>query len=202
MGSHYYTSKPNTDHYLQEIEYTYMDRRLSLTTDTNVFSRDRVDFGSSLLIQTMQFQSDAKVLDLGCGYGPIGICAALLAMDGKVTMVDINERAVHLSGENIKRNGIINAKVLISDGVQALSSDDTFQIVLTNPPIRAGKEKVFQFYEGAFRHLEAEGELWVVIQKKQGADSTQQKLQELFGHVEVVEQDKGYRIFKATKLNA
>lgn len=202
MGSHYYTSKPNTDHYLQEIEYTYMDRRLSLTTDTNVFSRDRVDFGSSLLIQTMQFQSDAKVLDLGCGYGPIGICAALLAMDGKVTMVDINERAVYLSGENIKRNGIINAKVLISDGVQALSSDDTFQIVLTNPPIRAGKEKVFQFYEGAFRHLEAEGELWVVIQKKQGADSTQQKLRELFGHVEVVEQDKGYRIFKATKLNA
>lgn len=199
MGSHYYTSKPNAAHEFREIEYTFMGRSLSFRADSNVFSKDRIDFGSSLLIQTMQFSSDAKVLDLGCGYGPIGICAALLAANGQVTMVDINERAVQLAKGNIERNGMAHAKALLSDGVQALATDDTYQIVLTNPPIRAGKEKVFQFYEGAYQHLEAEGELWVVIQKKQGADSTEKKLAELFADVQLVEQEKGYRIYRAIK---
>lgn len=201
MSSHYYTSKPDGAHEYREIEYTYLGRRLSILTDANVFSKDRVDFGSSLLIQTMQMNPDAKVLDLGCGYGPVGICAALLAEAGRITMVDINERAVELARKNIARNGISHAEAMISDGVQALPADAQFDTILTNPPIRAGKEKVFEFYEGAYRHLVAGGELWVVIQKKQGADSTEKKLGEIFSDVEMVRQEKGYRIYKAKKLN-
>lgn len=201
MSSHYYTSKPGTAHDIREIEYTFLGRRLSFLTDANVFSKDRVDFGSSLLIQTMQINPNANVLDLGCGYGPVGICTALLADAGSITMVDINERAVELARKNIKQNGISNAEVLISDGVQALPKDARFDTVLTNPPIRAGKDKVFEFYEGAHHYLVDGGELWVVIQKKQGADSTEKKLKEIFSEVEMVQQEKGYRIYKAKKLN-
>lgn len=201
MSSHYYTSKPNVAHDLREIEYTFLGKRLSFLSDTNVFSKDRVDFGSSLLIQTMEFARDAKVLDLGCGYGVIGICAALLAPEGKVTLVDINERAIQLAQKNIIKNNINHAHAQVSDGIHALSASEKFDVILTNPPIRAGKEKVFSFYEGAYSRLEEGGALWVVIQRKQGADSTEKKLQELFGEVEMLRQEKGYRIFKATKAN-
>lgn len=202
MSSHYYTSKPNTAHDLRTITYTFAARTLSFVADANVFSKDRVDFGSSLLIQSLQLQPDARILDLGCGYGPLGICAAVLAPEGHVTMVDINERAVQLAQHNILLNQITNATAMVSDGTVGLDVTQAFQIVLTNPPIRAGKDTVFQFYEQAHRLLQDQGELWVVIQKKQGADSTEKKLQSLFADVQMLRQEKGYRIYRAIKQSA
>lgn len=199
MTSHYYTSNPNTPHQFQTIDYTYHGRTLTFVTDANVFSRDHVDFGSSLLIQNMDIQPTDRVLDLGCGYGVIGICAALAADKGTVVMVDVNERAVELAKLNMSRNGITNATAFISDGIQLVPKDITFDVVVTNPPIRAGKETVFQFYEGAFDRLREGGSLWVVIQKKQGADSTEKKLKQLFSEVTLVEQKKGYRVYRADK---
>ncbi len=138
------------------------------------------------------------MLDVGCGYGPIGLTAATLVPNGHVTMVDINERAVQLAIENAERNGITNVTIKQSDLFEQVK-DDRFDVILTNPPIRAGKETVHTIFELAYEHLNEGGTLWVVIQKKQGAPSASAKIESLFGRVEEVTKDKGYRILKAKK---
>ena len=163
-----------------------------------MFSKGGVDYGSKVLIDAMDFGQNAQVLDVGCGYGPIGLSAARMAKQGHVTMIDINSRAVELAKENAKRNGITNVTILESDLFEAVK-DQQFDVVLTNPPIRAGKETVHAIFEESRKHLRENGQLWVVIQKKQGAPSAKAKLEQLFEQVEEVTKDKGYRIFKATK---
>lgn len=196
---HYFTETPSGEHQLKEIHYTFRRKVLTFLTDSQVFSRDHVDFGTSLLIQTMELGEEDLVLDLGAGYGPIGIAAALLATRGKVILSELNERAVDLARRNLQLNGIKNAEVFQSDGVSALPAELIFDSVLTNPPIRAGKKTVFRFYEEAFSRLKEGGALWVVIQKKQGADSTEKKLKELFRQVDRIRREKGYRILRAIK---
>lgn len=146
----------------------------------------------------MEIPEDAKVLDVGCGYGPIGISAAQLASKGHVTMIDINSRAVELARENAQHNGIRNVTVMESDVLSAVEGQ-AFDVILTNPPIRAGKAVVHAIFEQAYDHLNEGGCLWVVIQKKQGAPSAVAKLESMFAVVEEVGKDKGYRILKAQK---
>ncbi|WP_281884005.1 class I SAM-dependent methyltransferase [Paenibacillus sp. YYML68] len=198
MSEHYYTSKPTAEHDLHTVEEVLRGRKLRFVTDAGVFSKKGIDFGSKLLIETMVLKPDARVLDVGCGYGPIGISAALLMTSGHVTMVDINERAIALAKLNLERNGVEQAEVLQSDKLEQVM-DRQFDAVLTNPPIRAGKETVHHIFEQAYEVLVPGGDLWVVIQKKQGAPSAVKKLEELFSAVEEVERDKGYWIIKATK---
>lgn len=198
MAEHYYSQKPTAGHDLQTIEATLRGRTYSFQSDAGVFSKKGIDFGSRLLIETMELASDARVLDVGCGYGPIGLAAATLAHRGTVTMIDINERAIELAKRNAQRNGIANVRILQSDRLSEVLQEQ-FDAVLTNPPIRAGKEVVHGIFEQAAEVLVPGGALWVVIQKKQGAPSAFAKLEELFASVEEVCKDKGYRIFKAVK---
>ncbi|QGQ93608.1 class I SAM-dependent methyltransferase [Paenibacillus psychroresistens] len=200
MTEHYYSAKPTTAHELNQIQVNLRGKDFTFITDAGVFSKKEIDFGSKLLIETMSMNRKDSVLDVGCGYGPIGISAALLADQGRVTMVDINERAVLLSRDNAKRNGVNNVTVLQSD-LLAQVVDQTFNCILTNPPIRAGKTIVHEIFVQAYAALVPGGQLWVVIQKKQGAPSAFAKLETLFGNVIEVTKDKGYRIFKATKIN-
>ncbi|MFC9779122.1 class I SAM-dependent methyltransferase [Paenibacillus chitinolyticus] len=198
MTDHYYTQKPTVKHDVREIEFQVGDRKLRLMTDAGVFSKNEVDFGSRLLIETMVLPAKARVLDVGCGYGPIGLSAAFKYPAGHVTMVDINERAVELSRQNAERNGIRNVSVLQSDKLEAVKTEK-FDVVLTNPPIRAGKQTVHAIFEEAYECLNPGGALWVVIQKKQGSPSALAKMEELFGEAEEVTKDKGYRILRAFK---
>jgi len=138
------------------------------------------------------------VLDVGCGYGPIGLTAARLVGSGHVTMIDINERAVELAKENAKLNGITNVTILQSDLFEAVKTE-RFQVILTNPPIRAGKAVVHRIFEEGYELLQEGGSMWVVIQKKQGAPSAMDKLEAIFGEVEEVTRDKGYWILRAQK---
>jgi 16S rRNA (guanine1207-N2)-methyltransferase len=195
VGDHYYSSQPNVEHELRTIRVTVRGFDLTFWTDAGVFSKTGIDFGSRLLIETMEIPVGAKVLDVGCGYGPIGITAAMLAESGEVTMVDVNERAVFLAKKNIEQNMAPGAKAIVSDRFEKVGGEK-FDRILTNPPIRAGKAVVHSIFEGAAEHLNAGGELWVVIQKKQGAPSAKKKLEELFGSVEDVARDAGYRIFR------
>jgi 16S rRNA (guanine1207-N2)-methyltransferase len=159
-----------------------------------------VDFGSRLLIEAYQnSEVDGPVLDVGCGYGPIGMAIAKAFPQKEVHMVDVNTRAIELAKKNADKNGIQNAAVYESDGLASVKAKD-FSAIVTNPPIRAGKETIFRFYEEACEKLAAGGSLWVVIQKKQGAPSTQEKLEELFGEVRVADKKKGYFIFEARKV--
>lgn len=198
MSEHYYSPKPSVGHDLHTIEETLRGRRLVFATDAGVFSKKGVDYGSKLLVETMVIPIEARVLDVGCGYGPIGLSAAVLAHEGIVTMVDINERAVALARQNANRNNITNVEILQSDLLSEVKGN-SFDVVLTNPPIRAGKETVHRIFEEAHEVLVPGGSLWVVIQKKQGAPSAYDKLEDLFAEVEQVERDKGYWIIKATK---
>jgi len=198
VAEHYYSQKPTAGHDLYTIEATLRGRAYSFQSDAGVFSRKGIDFGSRLLIETMELASDARVLDVGCGYGPIGLAAAALAHRGTVTMIDINERAIELAKRNARRNGIANVRILQSDRLSEVLQE-RFDAVLTNPPIRAGKDVVHGIFEQAAEVLVPGGALWVVIQKKQGAPSAFAKLEELFASVEEVRKDKGYRIFKAVK---
>lgn len=198
MSQHYYSNQPEAGHDRRELEERLRGQTFRFISDAGVFSKKGIDYGSKVLIEAMDIPQHAEVLDVGCGYYSIGFAAAKLAASGHVTMLDVNSRAVALAKENAKLNGIQNVTILESDLFAAVQGK-TFDVVLTNPPIRAGKETVHAIFEQAYAHLKNGGSLWIVIQKKQGAPSAKAKLESLFGQVEEVTKDKGYRIFKATK---
>jgi 16S rRNA (guanine1207-N2)-methyltransferase len=200
LTEHYYSHRPDTPRNQQYWKVELRGHTLQFMSDAGVFSKGGVDFGSRVLIEHMDIPDGVQVLDVGCGYGPIGLVAAKLSPQGHVTMVDINERALDLARENARRNGISNVTVLKSDGLDGICSS-TFDVILTNPPIRAGKEVVHRIFKQSHGHLNARGALWIVIQKKQGAPSAEAKLRELFGEeqVELITKEKGYRIYRAVK---
>ena len=171
---------------------------MKFVTDAGVFSKTGIDYGSRLLIETMSLPADARALDVGCGYGPIGLSAALIAARGSAMLVDLNERALELARENARLNGIFNVRVLQSDLFSALGGE-TFSHILSNPPIRAGKAVVHRLFAEARDHLESGGELWIVIRKQQGAPSALARLEELYGDVRLMEREKGYHVFRARK---
>jgi 16S rRNA (guanine1207-N2)-methyltransferase len=198
MSDHYYTQKPGVKQDRRIHEVSLRGRSYRFFTDAGVFSKTGVDYGSRVLIEALKLQPAWAVLDVGCGYGPIGLTAASLVPQGIVTMIDINERAVELSRENAVLNGISNVQVLQSDLFEAVKSS-MFDAIVTNPPIRAGKATVHRIFEEGSSLLSHGGEMWVVIQKKQGAPSALDKLELLFSKVEEVTKDKGYRIYRAIK---
>ena len=198
MSNHYYTKSPEVKHDRQVMDVSLRGHSLRFVTDAGVFSRKGIDYGSKVLIECMDLNESDEILDVGCGYGPIGLTAAKLVPRGHVTMVDINERAIELAAENAAINKVMNVTIQQSDLFAAVK-DRKFDVILTNPPIRAGKTVVHQIYEERSKLLKAEGSMWVVIQKKQGAPSTLEKLEALFSEVIEVTKDKGYRIFRAIK---
>ncbi|RHW33890.1 class I SAM-dependent methyltransferase [Neobacillus notoginsengisoli] len=200
MPDHYYSRKPKTESDPKYWDYTLRNFRFRFKSDSGVFSKNEVDFGSRLLIETFTLpEVQGPLLDVGCGYGPIGLSLAKQFPDRTVHMVDVNERALELSEENARANGVENAVIYESDRLLGVEMS-SFAAIVTNPPIRAGKKTVHDIFEQSKEKLAADGELWVVIQKKQGAPSALEKLKSLFGEVEVVEKDKGYFIIRAKNI--
>lgn len=200
MSQHYYSKNPQTKSNPQEWTYTLRGEKFRFKTDAGVFSKGEVDFGSRLLIEAfVDSPIDGPILDVGCGYGPIGMAIAKAIPHKEVHLVDVNTRALELAGKNTELNEVANVHIYESDGLSAVE-EKNFSAILTNPPIRAGKETIFRFYEEAYEKLSSGGALWVVIQKKQGAPSTEAKLMELFGDVRTADKKKGYFIFEARKV--
>ncbi|NLY11640.1 MAG: class I SAM-dependent methyltransferase [Firmicutes bacterium] len=153
------------------------------------------------MLSALELNPGETVLDLGCGYGPIGIVAAkMVGPQGKVYMVDINERAVELAKQNATINGVDNVDIRVNDGLNGLNID--FDCIITNPPIRAGKQVIYKMVDDAYERLKAEGRLIMVIRMKQGAKSMEQKLQELFDEVHTIERKSGYRVLLAQKITS
>lgn len=199
MSDHYYSKNPTVKSDPKDWSTVLRGKTLRFKTDAGVFSKGEVDFGSRLLAESFVApEPEGAILDVGCGYGPIGLSIGASFPERNVHMVDVNERALALAAHNAKQNDIANVVIYPSDALSAVEAEG-FAAILTNPPIRAGKETVFNFYAGAFAKLRVGGELWVVIQKKQGAPSTMDRLTELFGNVETVVKKKGYFILKAQK---
>lgn len=199
----YFTSNPTSYKEIYKFDWNIGDERFYYYTSNSVFSKNGVDFGSMLLIETVvdenkDFTDKINILDMGCGYGPIGISIAKLIEQSFVTMADVNERAIELAYLNAKENNV-HERIKIINSSSFENINENYDIVVTNPPIRAGKDVVFSFYEGAYEHLNSGGKLYVVIQKKQGAPSTKDKLLSLFGNCEVVNKKSGYFIFRSIK---
>jgi len=193
---HYYSENPKSKSRIFHIKYNIKDLELNFIADTGVFSKTRVDYGTDILIKSLP-PLHGKILDLGCGYGPIGISLAKLNPSCQITMVDINNRAVELSRQNIQQNNVENAIVLQSDGFEKV--DGLFNAIVSNPPIRAGKKVIYPLFERSIDYLDKDGALYLVIQKKQGAKSTLEKLTEIYGNCEVINKKGGYWILRSIK---
>ncbi len=197
MHQHYYSTDPKSLSKPQFLETIVRGVPLRLKTDTGVFSKDKIDKGSRLLAETVLVNRDDHILDLGCGYGVIGLTLAALAPEGQVLLVDVNTRSLELAQENAKLNGLTNVNFRFSDGFTAV--EETFDLIVTNPPIRAGKGVYYPFVDGAFDHLRSGGRFAAVVQTKQGAKSFAQKIETVFGNVETLAKSGGYRILLAIK---
>ncbi len=199
MSEHYYSNKPQVESHPRRWNFNLRGFSFVFETDTGVFSKSEVDFGSRVLIDSFEMPTIVGcILDVGCGYGPIGLSIAKSYPDRIIHMMDVNERAVNLAKKNAQLNGVQNVQIYESDALSAVQEEQV-AVVLTNPPIRAGKDTIFRFYDEAYKKLVVSGELWIVIQKKQGALSTVAHLEEAFSEVKVVEKKKGYWIIKAIK---
>lgn len=199
MNDHYFTSRPSAEHEYREFTAELRGKSYLFTTDAGVFSKGEVDLGSRILIDALDLPEGAVVLDLGCGYGPIGMAAAdLVGPTGRVYLVDVNERAVELARRNLEQNGITNAQVFLSNGLDALEGV-TFDWVLSNPPIRAGKKVFYPLLAEAFAALNPGGCLVVVIRTKQGAKSLENYLADLAGNCSTIAKKSGFRVLKCCK---
>ncbi len=199
MAEQYFTENPTVDHDEHQVNYHLNGINLNLTTDAGVFSKNRVDYGSGVLIEQMLDQDlpGGNILDVGCGYGPIGLFAAKKWPDRQVDMVDVNERAMDLARRNAAANGAGNVNIFASDRYQAVTGQ--YAMIVTNPPIRAGKAIWSSILSEAKEHLLGGGILLVVIQKKQGAPSAKKLMVASFGNCEILTRDKGYYILKSVK---
>lgn len=197
---HYYSAKPSSESNRETIEVEISGRKFSFITDSGVFSKNRVDVGSEVLMTAAEKTDfpEGNLLDVGCGYGPVGLYLASIFPKRQIEMVDVNERALSLAKDNAKLNKIKNVEIYPSnlfDGVE----NQQFAGIISNPPIRAGKKVVHQILEEAYNYLMADGLLQIVIQKKQGAPSARKKMEEVFGNVERVALEKGYWVLESKK---
>ena len=196
--SHYFENDKNLKSEIKELSYKYDSSFFAFYSDNGVFSKDYIDYGSRLLLESYlkNPRNDIRVLDVGCGYGFLGIVIGVLT-NSYVDMIDVNKRAVHLTEKNIKRYKDFKGKAFISDAYENIK--EKYNVIITNPPIRVGKDKVLEILTNAFDHMEDDGELYFVIRRDQGALSIKKRL-ESTQKVEIINRDKGYFVFKSTKL--
>jgi 16S rRNA (guanine1207-N2)-methyltransferase len=200
VSEHYYSRNPSVDSKPQKFTFTIRGHDLTFSSDQGVFSKKEVDFGSRLLIDSFNLPNvEGRLLDVGCGYGPIGITMAKEFPDRVVEMIDVNERALALAKVNATNNKVSNVEIFYSNALQNVQQT-RYAAILTNPPIRAGKKVVHEIFEEGFKRLVECGELWIVIQKKQGAPSAIEKLNTLTTDVEIVVKSKGYFIIRAKRI--
>jgi 16S rRNA (guanine1207-N2)-methyltransferase len=193
---HYFAAKPGARSNESEFVLELRGVSLRLLTDHGVFSKGKLDRGTQLLAKEMWVPPKGRLLDLGCGYGPLGLLAAKLEPEIQVVMVDVNERAVDLASRNAERNGVRNAVAIAGDVREAVSGE--FDAIVCNPPIKAGKAAIMALIEYAAAHLTPDGLLWLVMQTHHGAKTLQRDIAPWFAKVECAAIQGGYRVLVAT----
>lgn len=194
--AHYFTNDNNKIEKLKKVNVNINDVKYYFYTDNGVFSKGELDFGTELLLKTFEYSypQDKKLLDIGCGCGPIGIYLSKLGF--AVDMCDVNLKAIELSKQAINEQKL-NAEVFESDAY--LNVNNKYDYIISNPPIRVGKQKLYEIVMNAKDYLKDNGEVWLVVRKDKGADSLVKDMKKVYSSVEVVEKKKGFHIIKACK---
>lgn len=197
--SHYFVNDNNVKSDKRNLYFEFKGINFRFTSDNGVFSKNEIDDGSSLLLKTyLENGKIGRTLDVGSGIGFLGIVISKIN-NCEVDMLEINKRAVDLCKENISYNSVDKCNVYESDIYE--KADGLYDVVISNPPIRAGKKVVFEIFEKSRDYLNDKGELWIVIRKNHGADSAKKKLIDVYGNCECVKKDKGFYILKSIKGN-
>ena len=188
--SHYFENDKNLVSEIQSFSVLINNITFNFNTDNGVFSKGELDFGTKLLLDNvLKLNISGNILDLGCGYGPIGIVLKKI-LNVNVTMCDINNRAIHLSKMNAKKNGVV-VDIINSDGFDNISEE--FDYIISNPPIRVGKKKLYELLINAKVHLKKNGDLIIVVRKEQGALSLIKDMS-VYYSVNVIDKVKGFLI--------
>ncbi|MCY7223358.1 class I SAM-dependent methyltransferase [Streptococcus anginosus] len=195
MTKMYFAENPDAEHDIHELKVQLLGQKITFLTDAGVFSKKMIDYGSQALLKCLDFHKQESVLDVGCGYGTLGL-TLVKAKEVEATLVDINQRALDLARQNAERNQVL-ATIFQSNLYQNV--EGRFHHIISNPPIRAGKQVVHKVIAGSYAHLLNGGDLTIVIQKKQGAPSAKAKMEDVFGNCEILKKDKGYYILRSRK---
>ena len=191
--NHYFTNDESLKSNPKVIAFSIKNTPLKFNTDDGVFSKGSFDRGTEVLLNFLDVEDHHKTaLDLGCGYGVVGTYLQK-AYDIEVDLVDVNQRAITLAKSNLDLNNV-KGNVFESDGLNSVTK--SYDLIVTNPPIRAGKEIVYRFFEDSKKHLKKNGDFYVVVNKKHGAESAFRKLDTIYGVVELVGRKKGFHVYK------
>lgn len=195
--AHYFTNEENLKSEIEKVIVEINGIPFYFYTDNGVFSKGELDFGTELLLKNFKYDdpNNKTLLDIGCGCGPIGIYASHLGF--AVDMSDVNKRAIHLSKMSLKEQGL-NANVFESDAYKNITNK--YDYIVSNPPIRVGKEKLYEIVMNAKEHLKDGGSLWIVVRKQQGAESMLRDMKNAYKIVEVIAKKKGFFIIKASLI--
>ena len=193
MSEHYYSQNPNVEHDEKAVIFEVLGHSFRCITDSGVFSRDGLDMGTRILLEALP-SLEGRVLDLGCGWGPVGTALGKAYPACEILLTDINERAAELARRNLAANDVKNARVVSGDGYASV--DGKFDSIVLNPPIRTGKAAIYALFEGARNYLTNDGALYIVIRKQQGAESAEKYLKTIYPCVERIAREKGYRVLR------
>lgn len=195
--AHYFTNEENLKSEIEKVIAEINGIPFYFYTDNGVFSKGELDFGTELLLKNFKYDNpiNKTLLDIGCGCGPIGIYASHLGF--AVDMSDVNKRAIHLSKMSLKEQNL-NANVFESDAYKNITNK--YDYIVSNPPIRVGKKKLYEIVMNAKEHLKDGGSLWIVVRKQQGAESMLRDMKNAYKTVEVIAKKKGFFIIKASLI--
>jgi len=201
-GEQYFAEQPRARSDRKERRFLYRGELLTFVVDTGIFSSHGLDPGTALLIENLTLRSTDRVLDLGCGWGPVGVAAAKSATGGRVVLTDVNRRAARLARENLERNHVSNAEVRVGTLFEPVAGE-TFDVIATNPPYHAGRDLVLRILSGAPDHLAPDGRLVLVGKGSQGIRFYQEWLESHWtGDVTVLGRGSGYRVLEALRGRA
>lgn len=197
--SHYFKDDPNLASNIKEIKFEVNGLVMNLFTDNGVFSKGKVDEGSLAFLKVLlPLNLGKNILDLGCGYGTLGLTLAVAKKEARVTLADINPRALNMCKRNAELHNLSNRVTILQSDIYE-KIEGPYDSIVVNPPIRAGKKVTYRMYEEAKQYLIDGGSLYIVIRKAQGAESASKYIETIFGNVTLLKREKGYYIYRATK---
>lgn len=195
---HYFTNNKKLKKDIKEINEIVNGISFTFYTDNGVFNKKGLDYGTRVLLENINLKNKTTFLDVGCGCGPIGIYISKYSNNNIVDMIDINENAINLVKKSLVKNKLENAHVYISDVYENVHNK--YDVIITNPPIHAGKKKVYEIIKNANNYLNNDGELWVVIRKDQGAKSLIKDMENIY-ECEIIKRDNGFYVLLFKKFD-